>query len=397
MRQLNILLLAYLVFHSVGAMATPASDARGKALAWMIQKQQGDGSWVDRAGQQSTATALVLDGLAGSGINYGYVSGAAASWLTNQQFSSVEAQARQIVALAHMGANTAPSVSPLLAARTIGLSGPSGAPLWGPYSGWSWTATDTALAYEALLAAANANAANMQSALMSLQRSDGGWAPGNLAGEHSAVIPTAQALRALAQFSLSYPSQASTANSSVTNAVTWLLARTKSDGGYADDADAAGATSASKPGQVFETALVWGAINLAARANYAAAKTTAATSALGSAQTFLLNKQGSDGSWGGDAFQTASVLAAWGTTGDASATLADTDHDGVPDLAEAYLGTSSTVADARGLPKGNGNSVAPKPASASDDTDVPIPPWAIVVQAILLLGLATWRSSRLRA
>jgi hypothetical protein len=66
----------------------------------------------------------------------------------------------------------------------------------------------------------------------------------------------------------------------------------------------------------------------------------------GNAQTWLLAQQDSTtGSWHSDPLVTAQVIAVLPAA--AGTQLTDTDHDGIPDLVEAALGSNQNVADAR--------------------------------------------------
>lgn len=371
------------------AQAVTPATARAKAYAWLIQQQKGDGSWVDSSGHQLVPTSIAVQAMSISGITYGYVTGAGASWLLNSTPSSIDGLARQIIAVASVGADTSPLVTKLLAARSAGQGA---APVWGAYPGYSMAMPDTALGLEALSAAGRAEAGNTIAMLTQLQMTDGGWAYGDSTkASFSDLIPTAEALRVAARYIIANPSAKTTdVDTSMGKAVTWLLARKKNDGGYADDANKSGVTDATKPGQVQESALVWNALTMAKQAGITAAGTTAATTALTNAENFVIAKQAADGSFGGDALQTASVLRMWANSG----LLTDTDHDGVPDVAEAILNTNANVADARNLPKGNGNPVPPTllngaVAQADDSADTPtLPEWgAILMGSLLMLSM----------
>lgn len=366
---------------SLPAQAVTVDDARAKGLAWMVRHQAGDGSWVDSADNQITSTAVATEALALSGVRTGYVAGAAATWLLNAESRSVDALARQITALSASGIDTKALVARLLAAKA---KGQGGALVWGAYPGYTMGMPDTALALEALLAAGDPGAAYTVAILKQMARTDGGWGYGSpqLSG-NSSLIATAQAVRVLAIFTTANPGSKAGAEAAVSGGINWLLARKKNDGGFAEDATQSGTNDLAKMGQVLETALVWNTLSAAKQAGYAAAQTASATSTLSGAETFLLAKQNADGAWGNDALQTAAVLQMWGRLG----TLADTDHDGVPDAVEQVLGSNTSVADARELPKGNGNPVSSTDISQGDNGDVPLPPWSIATLGGALLTL----------
>lgn len=330
-----------------------------------------------------------------SGVTYGYVTGAGATWLLNATPSSIDGMARQIMGVASVGADTSPLVTKLLAARSAGQGS---APVWGAYPGYTMSMPDTALGLEALQAAGRAEAGNTITVLTQLQMSDGGWTYGDTTtASFSDLIPTAEGLRVAARYLIANPSaKTSTVDTNLGKAVTWLVGRKKNDGGFADDANRSGTSDAAKPGQVQETALVWNALSMAKQAGITAAGTSATATVMTNAENFVIGKQTADGGFGGDALQTANVLRMWANNG----LLADTDHDGVPDVAEAVLNTNANVADARNLPKGNGNPVPPTllngtGAQADDVADTPtLPEWGAILMGSLLMLAMLYRGKR---
>lgn len=55
------------------AATTAQMDAaRNKALAWMLQTQNGDGSWRNAAGTEVLATTAALDALSKAGVKAGF-------------------------------------------------------------------------------------------------------------------------------------------------------------------------------------------------------------------------------------------------------------------------------------------------------------------------------------
>src|SRR5438876_772714 len=86
--------------------------------------------------------------------------------------------------------------------------------------------------------------------------------------------------------------------------------------------------------------------------------------ATGAALDFLIARQGADGTWSGDALDTAYVLKVFPRP---ALPLVDTDKDGIPDVVETLLGTDPKVADSRWLTRGTGLNVlaALTPSSAS--------------------------------
>jgi hypothetical protein len=375
------------------AQALTRDQARAKGLAWLVEAQAGDGSWVDASGTQATSTAIVGEALALSGVNRGYVAGADTSWLFNGAMPSNDSLARAIIALARGGQDVSALVQQLRAARTVGA--PAGQyAAWGAYPGYAATAIDSALAYEAFTAANDSEAGYTSSVLSAMKQPDGGWAYGNRTPANSSLGPTAEVLRALGQYIVATPSAKASADSAVSAGVAWLLAHRKNDGGFAEDADVTGSNDLTKPSQVMETALVWSAFWTLQQAGFTSAMAANVTAAMGSAETFLLNQQRTDGSWGKDPLATAMVMRAWATS-----TLTDSNHTGVPDVVQAVLTSDYNVTDVRTLPKGNGNPVPAVVAANNvqpDSGDVPtLPEWGAILMAGLLL-LTVLRAERKR-
>ena len=371
--------IAVLVSLPVAQAATQAQldTMRAKSLAYLVAQQKGDGSWRDASGNGVQATASGIEALAQSGMKTGYVPGAAISWLLNAEVPSTDSMARQIAALARLGVKVEHLVPALLANRNPFDS------RWGAYRAYQASMPDTALAFDALLAA-NINVPTDAElvAITGMKAADGGW-PYRLSapsGAKSAVIPTAYAVLVLSRYVVARPSAATASTPGITDGINWLLARKKNDGGFAEDANAAGTHDPSTPGQVFETALVQSALATAKQANIAAAQTTAATAALTQIDDFLVARQGADGGWGTDPFQTALAARA-----QPAVILSDFDRDGLPDAVEPYLNHNVAVADTRDLPNGNGNTNRPEPVS---DGDVPLPLWSVVMLGAGLLGAA---------
>lgn len=343
--------LAIAVFASLptahAAAQIELDQMRAKSLAYLVSQQKGDGSWRDASGNGVQATASALEAMTNSGIKTGYVPGAAVSWLMNENASSTDSLARQIAALArhNVGVN---HLVPLLMANKNLIDG-----RWGAYKGYQASMPDTALAFDALLAANTSVPTDAQLvAITGMQATDGGWpyrveAPG---GAKSAVIPTAYAVLVLSRYVTARASAQNVSETHIADGISWLLARKKTNGGFAEDAAADGTHNTAKAGHTFETALVQTALAAAKQAGLAAAQTTAATQALTDMENFLVDRQSTDGSWSGDPFQAALTARAL-----PAVTLADADSDGLPDAVEPYLNHNVAVADSRDLPKGNGN------------------------------------------
>ena len=373
------------------AHALSYDQARAKGTAWLMEAQAGDGSWVDPSGSQSVATATADEALALSGISKGYVAGAATSWLLNAPNPSNDSLARTITALAREGQDVSVLVQQLLSARSVGQAiGTYSA--WGAYPGYQATALDTALVFDAFIAAKHPEAGYTVSVLTELQHADGGWAYGDLVVAKSSLVPTAQVLRTLGNYVIYNSAAQSAANSAVSAGVAWLLAHKKNDGGFAEDADVNGSNDLTLPSQPMETALVWSALWTLQQAGFSAATAANATQAMNSAQALLLAQQRTDGSWNGDAMSTATVMRALATS-----TMTDSRNVGVPDAVQTVLTASFNVSDPRSLPKGNGDPVLAVVAAANavDAGDVPtLPEWGVLLLGSLLI-LVTARVKRL--
>lgn len=378
------ILIACLLAATGAQAATTAQidDARAKSLAFLVSQQKGDGSWRDAGGNGVQATASALEAMTQSGIKTGYVPGAAVSWLLNENASSTDSLARQIAALARHGVGVNHLVPLLLANKNL-IDG-----RWGAYKSYQASMPDTALAFDALLAANISVPTDAKLvAITGMQATDGGWpyraeAPG---GAKSAIMPTAYAVLVLSRYVSARASAKDVSETDIAEGIAWLLARKKTDGGFAEDAAADGTHDTAKAGHTFETALVQTALTAAKQAGLAAATSTAATEALTGTENFLIAKQSADGGWAGDSFQTALTARAL-----PAVTLADADQDGLPDAVESYLNHNAAVADSRDLPKGNGNPNAAGP----EDGDVPLPLWSLLALGAGLLGTSLRRNAK---
>ena len=339
-------------------------SARVKGLAWLLTHQRGDGSWKGPAGTEVTATAAALEGLTRAGLKgYPYVAGI--SWLGNAATASVDSLARKIIALRQANLDVTALVQQLIAWKNLFTR------TWGAYEGFETSFPDTPLALAALRLA-QVSYADLGTALcvtFSAQQTGatsvaGSWPyiwpfPGSApppAAIKGAILPTTQNVLEVEAARIATGVNALSCNfngvtttysstTAVTNGITWLLSeRRNADGGFGE------------PGvsTVFETALV-----------YEVLSTLRPTDpATGAALDFLIARQGADGTWSGDALDTAYVLKVFPRP---ALPLVDTDKDGVPDVIETLLGTDPKVADSRWLTRGTGLNVlaALTPSSAS--------------------------------
>jgi hypothetical protein len=336
----------------VGSAAQAATQAeidaaRVKALAWLLVQQRADGSWRSVPGTEVTASANALEALARAGVK-GYPYAVGVSWLANAPIASVDSLARKIVALRQANLNVAPSVLQLIAWRNDGGT-------WGAYDQFETAFPDTPLALGAIRASA---------AIYTDLEWVGGLCPivtaqrigdATVAGSWSyikpattpatsmivpAILPTTQNVVEIETFRVSRGSFGITCGnvfydftSVVDRGRDWLLTqRRNADGGFGE-----GGVSS-----VLETALVYQALTV----------TRSADQAVSAALHYLVTTQGADGSWNGDALQTAQVLKVFPRP---AIQLVDTDRDGIPDAVEAVLGTNPGIADSRWLARGTGN------------------------------------------
>lgn len=334
--------------------ASPAQidTARAKGLAWLYQTHKGDGSWGAKDALKVQSTATVLEAFRNNGIQSGQAYGAGVAWLANAEAPSIDAASRKIMALYQAGLDTSKLAQALIDSRPA-----TNRKSWGSYFQYALTIPDTALGqaalrqsaykYAATAAERNELGTSIYCDVLPAQRADGGWSftlspsgfPASLA--ESAVVSTSIVLLELKAAQMATGWDVNTCGSaySLTTAINAAVAYLDTQR-HADNGIGAKNISTS-----LETALAYLAIK-AVNPNHAA---------LIPAQDYLLigaGKPGTDGSWQGDPFVTALALKTL-----PAATLPDTDKDGIPDAVEVALnrGTSTTVADGRDLPPGNGN------------------------------------------
>lgn len=340
-RTLSVAFLLALATASATAATPEEIDlARNKGLAWLFANQQGDGSWkIPLSNLQAQPTAAVLEAYINAGVSHGYSFATAQAWLSNADPQSTDSLSRKCMALYRTGSNTATLITRLINMRHISTKS------WGAYDQYYASFPDTSLALDAL-AITNTSYTDTGTSLgfiSNRQNADGGWSYTSIYGEPgtsvSRVIPTSHNIATLSR----YKTKGWNVDANITNGVNWLVARQKADGGFTDDL-------AATTGNPYETALAYLALIEAQNAGNAAA--VAAQTNRDNARNFIIAQQQADGSWSGDPLSTALALQTLPT-----ATLVDSDNDGIPDTVEALLLTNPEVADGRNLVKGNGDSV----------------------------------------
>ena len=366
---------ACLVFGSASVVSAQSTmdTARNKGLKWLLTHQNGDGSWRSAAGGQVlggsevTATAMAVDALRQAGMKVSYPHSAGVAWLANATPTSVDSLARTILALQPAGIVVDSLVSRLLEWRNAKYT-------WGTYDHFDSSFPDTPLALRAgattsaVYQGASATVLSAACVIVAAQQGAGGWSyirPSATApplAATNAILPTTANILELHRLRVSYGIDTVTSCggtayvvlTAIDNGIAWLLTRRNADNGF-------GQPGAST---VFETALAYEVLRTLRPSDPATAP----------AANYLIARQRADGSWHqdtgapqGDALQTALVLKVFPPP---PSPLVDTDGDGIPDVIEALLGTSLTVADSRFLAAPTTNPVPPpsepsRPASRS--------------------------------
>lgn len=370
---------------SLPAHAATVVEARAKGLKWLVQVQQGDGSFSGLQGLDTQATAASVEAMIAGGLGKSPQYGRALSWLANAPGASVDSRAWQATALAAAGRDATTIAGTLrdernISAATAGAITTGNTALWGPFAGYAASLPDTALAYGALRNAGVSYSGDtteltvtvlchVLNAQLTTAPWSGSWPyalPQN--GQPTHALNGSLGATALTLFELKKQRQAgrflsgsacsrsspSAVDTAMTNAKTWLLAQANADGAFAERTPQSGSLEVPSP--------VATALAIRALALFAAEGDSVASTAVNKAQTWLAGQQNTDGSWRGDPFVTARVLAALPA---ASGTqIADADNDGLPDVVEQQLGTQTAVADAQSSLNTNGNAQAGITASA---------------------------------
>ncbi|MDH3976759.1 MAG: hypothetical protein OEV42_21050, partial [Deltaproteobacteria bacterium] len=266
-------------------------------VAWLLERQEADGSWKEFSQTIERDTAEALSALvdfesAGQAILYGL------EWLTLSESTNSDYLARKIKALIANGQD-ASAVIDSLAARQNTDGG------WGGDSRYVSTPTDTALALNALISAKYSNNTVISAGieyLKSKQNSDGGW--GSDSG--SDVQSTTGTLKvfSLKQDSLDLAEP-------IASGTAWLLAKQNSDGGFGNS-----------PSTVYNTA----------EALFALKELDAPSEASTHALNYLLSGQAADGSWEASPYQTAlAINAVWKTSIDPDLSIKSADIGFIPE------------------------------------------------------------------
>lgn len=384
--QLSVpLLFAALTTLPASGWAATVDEARAKALKWLVQTQNGDGSFSGQQGLETQATAASVEAMLAGGMSKSPQYGRALSWLANAPGASVDSRAWQAMALAAAGRDATTIAGTLRDDRNISVAkagniSTGNTALWGPFPGYAASLPDTALAYGAIRSAGVSYSGDTTeltvtvlcqtlNAQLTTAPWSGSWPyalPQN--GQPTHAINGSLSATALTLFELKKQRQAnrflngsacsrtspSAVDTGMTNAKAWLLSQANSDGAFAERSPQSGTLETPSP--------VATALAVRALALFAAEGDTTASAAVTKAQTWLASQQSTDGSWRSDPFVTARVLAAFPTA--SGPQIADADNDGLPDVVEQQLGTQTAVADAQSSLNTNGNAQAGVTASS---------------------------------
>lgn len=353
----------------VPSAAGPIEDAQAKGLAWLVQTQRGDGSFAGLKGLEVQSTAGAVEAMQAGGMSKSPQYARALSWLANAPGGSLDARAWQAAALATAGHDAARIAGVIRDERNVvtAMSGVlyAGVAVWGPYPGYAASVVDTALGYGALRTAGLAYTndkteftVTVECRLLPAQLATSPWVgswPHALpqTGQPTAISTGSLLATATLLHELKKSRQAnrfltgtyycgnplSAVDSAMANAKTWLVAQANGDGGLAERNPQTGALEASNPAAT--------ALAVRALALFAAEGDSASSTAVTNARNWLAgtSQQNPDGSWRGDPFVTARVLAALpAATG---AQITDSDQDGLTDVVEQRLGTQTLTADAQ--------------------------------------------------
>lgn len=369
-----------LLFALIAASSAQATvdDARAKGIKWLAQTQKGDGSFAGLQGLEVQSTSAAVEAMLAAGLNKSPQYARALAWLANAPGDSLDARAWQVAALAAAGRDAKTIAGTIRDERNTGIAKAgvitSGITTWGAYPGYGAGTLDTALGYGALRSAGVSYTSDTSEltttalcAILPAQLASSPWSgawpqalPQSGQPSHAAIGSLAataimlhelkkqrQAGRFLSGTVCSKTSPGAI-DTAMTSAKTWLIAQANTgDGGFAERNPQTGNLEASAP--------VATALAIRALALFAAEGDTAASTAIANARTWLDTQQNADGSWRGDPFVTARVVAALPAA--AGAQITDSDQDGVTDVVEQQLGTQVLVADAQGQLDPNASAV----------------------------------------
>jgi flagellar hook assembly protein FlgD/fibronectin type 3 domain-containing protein/subtilase family serine protease len=262
---------------------TPPIDPRtappeiNEGVAWLLNNQKEDGSWLDSSLTVHRDTAEVLAAIAG----YATAANAFAegvSWLENTDTRNTDYLARKIGMLSSSGFNVAG-----LSAELLKMQNPDGG--WGSSSKYGSNPSDTALALRALSTAGEASEQIIGSAihyLLSEQNGDSGWGIEGLSTIQTSIDVLTAFLPFKAQYQLDVPLQ---------NGLSWVYSKQNSDGGFGNS-----------PSTIYGTA----------KALIGLKQIGITSQVTDQALSYILDRQELNGSWLSSVYQTSlAVNAIW--------------------------------------------------------------------------------------
>ncbi|MHB8883063.1 MAG: CARDB domain-containing protein, partial [Thermodesulfovibrionales bacterium] len=245
------------------------------ALAWMLNDQKTDGSWMDlgQTAERDTAEAVVaLKEFVAAGPSYS----AGLQWLGGQSSGSTDYLVRTTEALADAGLDTASQMSEI-SSRQNSDGG------WGSGKSFASSPSDTGLVLKMLAQTGYTGQPVIAKAIEYLkarQNLDGGWG----IEEGSRVETTANVLFAFRKYAATYA-----VNDRIDSGSSWLLQHQNPDGGFGNS-----------PSTVYDTA----------RALLTLAELDIAKDGRNKAIGYIQQNQSGDGSWHESPYQTALAIEA---------------------------------------------------------------------------------------
>ncbi len=339
---IGLLFLIQLFLPQQSCLAAPSEEellnARTAGLAYLIQQQNGDGSWGQNENEKVRVTATVLgifDHYSVSGLVYQR----GLNWLANSETTNTEDLARKYQILHYNG----------IAVETDNLINQgfnnSQDFVWGAKTTYRYSTFDTTEALKTLLDILPSEETEGSISYLMGRRNTAtptdligsGW--GNSNNENSTrgesrVLPTAQVLLLLHKLGGSYWGGIADQYASH-----WLALQQHANGAISDSDDQA----------IIETAFAAQAL---AVAKDVAGADPSVPSAYDSSLDYLLSNQAADGSVENNLFATAVVMR---TLYPEKQIMSDSDLDGIPDSIESIIGTDPLVPDSEYLEIGNGN------------------------------------------
>lgn len=306
-----------------------------EGIAWLVTKQQDDGSWTDSILTTERDTAEAVVALKNSSEAQQQVQDGL-QWLAHSESASTDYIARRLEAVIGGGGTGADMVGELLARRN-----PDGG--WGSGRNFTSTPVDTALALSALGKATAIDQPTVTAALVYLQgcqNADGGWAGGDFA---STIQSTAAVLKMLNVYRASYALDGPIARGGA-----FLQGKQNPDGGFGNS-----------PSTVYDTAT---SVMVLRELRAPSAVTDAGIA-------YLHANQSINGSWNESIYQTSLALnVLWRITTDPDLTIAPADLVISPSTLTAIPADVSVGAIIRNLGKTGVSNVS---VALYDDEPVP--------------------------